>query len=133
MELTSFLDIAVSLLTLTALEIVLGIDNLVFLSIVSNRLPHAKREVTRRVGLSVALIVRILLLLTIVWIINLKHLLFSIMSHAFSGRDIFMLLGGLFLLTKSTTDIHAEITEIEEVHAKVLSKKTITRKKKYIG
>ncbi|MCX7124707.1 MAG: TerC family protein [Gammaproteobacteria bacterium] len=100
---------------MTLLEIVLGIDNLVFIAIVSSRLPAATQKLARRVGLSLALFGRFLLLLMIMWIIKLSTPLFSLYTHSFSGRDIFMILGGIFLLVKATWEIHHEL-EPEDTH-----------------
>lgn len=105
------MDIAqftINLLTLTALEIILGIDNLVFIAIVSNRLPKARQQSARRWGLSLALLGRFALLLMITWIIRLNAPLFQVLSKSFSGKDIFMFLGGIFLLVKATWEIHRE-------------------------
>jgi predicted tellurium resistance membrane protein TerC len=105
----------IALLTLTALEIVLGIDNVIFISILADRLPPSHRDRARLVGLSLAMVMRILLLLSINWIANLTDPLFHIASHGFSGRDLILLFGGLFLIGKSTTEIHAKL-EGEEEH-----------------
>jgi predicted tellurium resistance membrane protein TerC len=102
--------------TLTALEIVLGVDNVVFISILAGKLPVAQREKARRLGLGLAMFVRILLLLSIAWVVKLTSPLFSISSQEFSGRDIILLLGGLFLLAKSTHEMHGQL-EGEEGHS----------------
>jgi predicted tellurium resistance membrane protein TerC len=99
----------ISLLTLTVLEIVLGIDNVVFIAILAGKLPEGQREKARRLGLSLALITRILLLLSITWIMGLKRELFSLLGHAFTGRDLILLLGGLFLIAKATKEIHERL------------------------
>jgi len=99
----------ISLLTLTVLEIVLGIDNVVFIAILAGKLPEAQREKARRLGLSLALITRILLLLSITWIMGLKRELFSVFGHGFAGRDLILLLGGLFLIAKATKEIHEKL------------------------
>lgn len=98
----------IALVTLTALEIVLGIDNIVFIAIVTAKLPKAKQAFARRAGLGLAMIMRILLLLTLSWIMGLTKPLFnvSVIDHEFSGRDLIMLIGGLFLIGKSTFEIH---------------------------
>ena len=96
----------IALLTLIFLEIVLGIDNLVFISILTSRLPEEKKKSTQRLGVGMALLFRILLLLAISWIAKLTTPLFEVFDHAVSGRDLILLLGGLFLLAKSTTEIH---------------------------
>ncbi len=97
----------VSLLTLTSLEIVLGIDNIIFISILAGRLPEHQRSRARTLGLLLAMITRILLLLSIAWVISLTEPLFYAFEHGVSGRDIILFGGGLFLLGKSTHEIHA--------------------------
>lgn len=96
----------IALVTLTVLEIVLGIDNIVFISILVGRLPEKVRQKARMIGLSLAMVTRILLLLTLSWMIKLTNPIFSIFSNDISGRDIILIVGGLFLLAKSTTEIH---------------------------
>jgi predicted tellurium resistance membrane protein TerC len=103
-----------SLLTLTALEIVLGIDNLVFISILSNHLPVEQQSKARRTGLALAVITRLLLLASIAWLVGLTAPLFSIAGHGVSLRDLILLGGGLFLLAKGTTEIHATVEGVEE-------------------
>ena len=100
---------AVALLTLTGLEIVLGIDNIVFLAILSGKLPPEQRAKARRIGLALALGLRILLLLGLRWIMGLTQPLFSVLGHAVSGRDLILQLGGLFLIAKSTFEIHERV------------------------
>ena len=95
--------------TLTMLEVVLGIDNVVFISILSEKLPAAKRDKARVIGLGLAMVTRILLLLTLSWIIRLSDPLFTVLGQEISGRDLVLLLGGLFLLAKSTHEIHASL------------------------
>src|SRR5690242_7545444 len=95
-----------SLLTLTALEIVLGIDNLVFIAILAGRLPAAQQARARHVGLGLALITRLALLASIAWIIGLTRPLFEVFGHAVSWRDIILVAGGFFLLYKGTREIH---------------------------
>ncbi|MBI5386587.1 MAG: TerC family protein [Verrucomicrobia bacterium] len=99
----------ISLLTLTVLEIVLGIDNIVFISILAGKLPAGQQHKARQVGLSLALITRILLLLSITWIMGLKATLFTLFKHGFSGRDLILLAGGLFLIGKATHEIHEKL------------------------
>jgi predicted tellurium resistance membrane protein TerC len=99
----------VALATLTALEIVLGIDNIVFISVLAGRLPSGQRNKARTLGLALAMVTRILLLLTLTWIMTLTAPIFSIFRNAVSGRDIILLAGGLFLLAKSTHEIHASL------------------------
>jgi predicted tellurium resistance membrane protein TerC len=109
-------QILASLLTLTALEIVLGVDNLVFIAILAGRLPAERRGQARRVGLALALITRLTLLASIAWIIGLTDPLFELRGHAVSWRDIILIGGGLFLLYKGTREIHERL-EGEEPHA----------------
>jgi predicted tellurium resistance membrane protein TerC len=99
----------VALATLTALEIVLGIDNIVFITVLVGRLPAGQRNRARTLGLALAMVTRILLLLTITWIMTLTAPLFSVFKNAVSGRDLILLAGGLFLLGKSTYEIHANL------------------------
>lgn len=99
----------VALATLTALEIVLGIDNIVFISILAGRLPSYQRNKARTLGLALAMGTRILLLLTLTWIMTLTAPLFQIFKNEISGRDIILLAGGLFLLAKSTHEIHVNL------------------------
>ena len=107
-------DIWISFLTLCALEIVLGIDNLIFISILTNKLPKEQQAKARQVGLSLALIMRIGLLFSISWIMRLKADLFTIGKMGFSGRDIILLLGGLFLIYKSVKEIHEKAENSRE-------------------
>ncbi len=102
-------DIWVALLTLTALEIVLGIDNIVFLSVLTGKLPQEQQAKARRIGLGLALLMRIALLLTISWVIGLTAPIFTLFGMEFSGRDLILLGGGLFLLAKATTEIHESL------------------------
>jgi predicted tellurium resistance membrane protein TerC len=99
----------VSLLTLTVLEIVLGIDNLVFISILADKLQPGDREKARQIGLAMALITRILLLLSLSWLIGLTAPLFTVFAQEISGRDLILLIGGLFLLGKATYEIHEKL------------------------
>lgn len=99
-------EIWAALLSLTALEIVLGIDNLVFLSVTAGRLPEHQREIAQRIGLILALGMRIVLLASAVWLASLTQPIFEILDHAVSWRDVIMLGGGLFLLAKGTAEIH---------------------------
>ncbi len=96
----------IALGTLTALEIVLGIDNIIFISILVGRLPEHQRQRGRMIGLAMAMGMRILLLLSLAWIMRLSRPLFTLFTHAFSGRDLILIGGGLFLLIKSTFEIH---------------------------
>jgi predicted tellurium resistance membrane protein TerC len=99
----------IALLTLTVMEIVLGIDNIVFISILVDRLPVEQRPRARVLGLGFAMLTRILLLLSITWVMQLKEPLFSVFDHALSGKDLILLLGGLFLLWKSTKELHHKV------------------------
>lgn len=111
----------VALLTLTALEIVLGIDNIIFISILVGRLPEKQRQSARLIGLGLAMAMRILLLLSLAWIMRLTEPLFTVMEQAISGRDLILLLGGLFLVAKSTHEIHHAMTpedDTEQGHSK---------------
>src|SRR5215510_618859 len=102
-------QIWIGLLTLTALEIVLGIDNIVFISILAGRLPKEKQKKARFCGLSLAMIMRVLLLLSLSWVMHLTQPLFSLGSFAVTGRALILILGGLFLLAKSTREIHHHV------------------------
>ncbi|MBU3550234.1 TerC family protein [Polynucleobacter sp. MWH-Berg-3C6] len=99
----------VAFLTLSALEIILGIDNIIFISVIANRLPLEIREKVRRFGLIFALVTRILLLLSLSWVMSLTNPLFSINDHAISGRDLILLLGGFFLIWKASKEIYVEV------------------------
>ncbi len=99
----------ISLLTLTALEIVLGIDNIIFISILAGKLPADQQDRARKTGLMLALITRIALLASIAWMAKLTTPLFTLLDHGVSGRDLILLIGGLFLLVKSTTEIHHKL------------------------
>lgn len=120
-----FLDpeIWISLLTLTALEIVLGIDNLVFISILAGKLPQGQQSRANRVGLALAMLMRIALLLSIAWLSRLTFELFSVLEQSISGRDLILLVGGLFLIGKSTFEIHDKLEGKEgEAEANVKAK-----------
>jgi predicted tellurium resistance membrane protein TerC len=99
----------IALLTLTGLEIVLGIDNIVFISILASKLPFNQQARARTIGLTLAMITRILLLLSLTWIMRLKGPLFAVLEHEFSGRDLILLVGGIFLIWKSTHEIHERL------------------------
>jgi predicted tellurium resistance membrane protein TerC len=101
----------VSLATLTLLEIVLGIDNVIFISILAGKLPPGQQAKARTLGLALALITRILLLLSIKWLMGLTEVLFSVAGHGYSGKDLILLAGGLFLIAKGTHEIHARLEE----------------------
>jgi predicted tellurium resistance membrane protein TerC len=109
-------QIWIGLATLTALEIVLGIDNIIFISILAGKLPAEQQPKARRLGLGGAMVMRILLLLSIAWVIRLTAPLFTAVGQEISGRDLILLVGGLFLLAKATYEIHDKL-EGEEGHA----------------
>jgi predicted tellurium resistance membrane protein TerC len=111
-------EVWISLLTLTALEIVLGIDNVVFISILTGKLPPELRKRARTIGLSLAMIMRIPLLLSLSWIIKLTDPILTIAGEELSGRDLILLIGGLFLLAKSTYEIHEKL-EAREGHSNI--------------
>ncbi len=113
-ELLSDPAVWASFLTLTILEIVLGIDNVIFISIAANRLPEHQRKIGRMVGLAGALFLRVALLFSIAWIVSLKEPFFEIFSHPFSWRDLILLAGGLFLLWKASSEIFEEVEGVEE-------------------
>ena len=106
LELLSNPQTWIAFATLTALELVLGIDNIIFISILVDKLPKDKREFARRIGLFMAMFMRIGLLLVLAWIVGLVEPLFTVFSKGISGRDLILILGGLFLIWKSTTEIH---------------------------
>lgn len=106
-------EIWIAFLTLTALELVLGIDNIIFISIIVDKLPPEKREVARKIGLFLAMFMRIALLLTLSWIIGMTEPVFSAFGADFSGRDLILIGGGLFLIWKSTGEVH-QLLEGEE-------------------
>ena len=106
----------IALLTLTALEIVLGIDNIIFISILAGKLPENQQVRGRQIGLLMAMLTRILLLFSIAWLTRLTAPLFHVFSHEVSGRDLILMIGGIFLLGKSTLEIHDKL-EGEEGHA----------------
>jgi predicted tellurium resistance membrane protein TerC len=104
----------IALLTLTALEIVLGVDNIIFISILVGRLPEAQRQRARILGLGFAMATRILLLLSLAWVMTLTEPLFTITRYEISGRDLILILGGLFLLWKSVHEIHGSLEGEED-------------------
>ena len=108
-EWTSSPEAWIALVTLTVLEIVLGIDNIIFVAILADRVKEEQRARARRVGLTIAITTRILLLFSIVWIMRLTAPLFELFGHEFSGRDLILILGGVFLLFKSTREIHHKL------------------------
>ena len=106
----------VALATLTALEIVLGIDNIIFIAILSAKLPTQLQNRARLIGLTIAMVTRVLLLLSITWIMRLTTPLFGLLGRDFSGRDLILIAGGLFLLAKSTLEIHEKLEGEEHEH-----------------
>jgi len=106
-------ELIIAFLTLTFLEIVLGIDNIIFISIVTNKLPEEQQGRARRIGLLLAMGFRVVLLLGITWLIGFSEPLFSVADMEFSGRDLILLAGGLFLLGKSTMEIHHKVEGVE--------------------
>jgi predicted tellurium resistance membrane protein TerC len=125
MELLTDPQVWIALATLTALELVLGIDNIVFISILVDKLPQHKRELARRIGLFMAMFMRIGLLLVLAWIIGLTAPLFTVLAQEISGRDLILIGGGLFLIWKSTGEIHQSL-EGQEGHASGAVKATFT-------
>ncbi len=107
----------VALLTLTALEIVLGIDNVIFIAILAAKLPADQQERARRLGITMAVLTRVLLLLGITWVMRLTEPLLSIMGRGLSGRDLILLGGGMFLIAKATYEIHDKLEAVERPHA----------------
>ncbi len=107
-------NIWIAFLTLSALELILGIDNIIFISVIANRLPSDIRDRVRTFGLIFALLTRILLLLSLSWVMGLTTALFSVYDHPISGRDLILLLGGFFLLWKASSEIY---TEVEAGHS----------------
>ncbi len=123
MEILSQPEVWIALATLTALEIVLGIDNIIFISILVGNLPEQQRQRARILGLSLAMVSRLLLLFTLTFIMGLTKPLFTLFSFGFSGRDLILIFGGLFLLAKSTHEIHLslEVSEHEKQSARASS------------
>jgi len=115
MEWLSDPQIWIAFLTLTVLELVLGIDNVIFISILSGKLPESQQQKARYIGLALALIMRVLLLFSLTWVMGLTEPLFTLWNQSVSGRDLILLLGGLFLIGKSTHEIHGSL-EGEEGH-----------------
>lgn len=115
----------ITLLTLTALEIVLGIDNVIFIAILSGRLPKEQQNSARQIGLLTALATRILLLLSLTWIMSLVEPLFGVAGREFSGRDIILIVGGLFLLAKSTMEMHHSLEGHNEAPSGGAAKKFV--------
>ena len=116
MELLTSPEAWAALLTLTALEIVLGIDNVIFISVIVSRIPEPQAKQARQIGLALALIFRIMLLSVLVWLIGLTQTVFTVKNMGFSWRDIILIGGGLFLIAKATHEIHREMEAREEGH-----------------
>lgn len=127
------MEIAASLITLTVLEIVLGIDNIIFISILSSKLPKDQQAKARRIGLTLAMGLRVLLLLSISWMMKLTRPIFELPfdflgneTREFSGRDLILLFGGLFLIYKSTIEIHYKLEGQSDNHASSIKKLTLS-------
>lgn len=114
MEALFTVEAIIPFLTLFALELVLGIDNVIFISILSSRLPVEQQQKARTVGLSLAVITRVILLFSLSWVIGLTDPIFTVFSEEISGRDLILLIGGLFLIAKSTHEIHQKLEAHEE-------------------
>lgn len=118
MEFLADPQIWLAFLTLTALEIVLGIDNIIFISVLTGRLPEAERARGRFFGLALAMVMRILLLLSLTWVMKLTDPLFVTFGEAISGRDLILLMGGAFLIAKSTQEVHNSLEGmVQDEHA----------------
>lgn len=111
------MEALIALVTLSALEIVLGIDNIIFISILSDKLPEHQRARARFLGLGLALVMRILLLFSITWILGLQEPLFAVWGNEFSGKDLILILGGLFLMGKATYEIHHKVEMADQPHS----------------
>ncbi len=122
---TSSPEAWIALLTLTVMEIVLGIDNIVFISILVDKLPVEQRPRARFLGLGFAMLTRILLLLSITWVMQLKNPLFSVIGREISGKDLILIIGGLFLLYKATIEIHAKVEGHEEEEKNLATKSAL--------
>jgi predicted tellurium resistance membrane protein TerC len=125
MELLTNPQAWIAFATLTALELVLGIDNIIFISILVDKLPRAKQEIARRLGLFMAMFMRIGLLLVLAWIVGLVEPLFTVLQQEISGRDLILIAGGLFLIYKSTGEIHQSL-EGEAEHSQSAVQATLT-------
>jgi len=119
MEILTSPEAWIAFATLTALELVLGIDNIIFISILVDKLPKEKRELARNIGLFMAMFMRIGLLLVLSWIVGLVEPMLTVLGQAISGRDAILILGGLFLIWKSTTEIHQSIEGAEHENASI--------------
>lgn len=126
MELLTSPEAWIAFATLTALELVLGIDNIIFISILVDKLPKERRELARKIGLFMAMFMRVGLLLVLAWIVGLVAPLFTVLGQEISGRDLILILGGLFLLWKSTSEIHQSIEGGEHGHGSKAVQATFT-------
>ena len=126
MELLTDPQVWIAFATLTALELVLGIDNIIFISILVDKLPKERQEFARRLGLFMAMFMRIGLLLALAWIVGLVAPLFTVLGKEISGRDLILILGGLFLIWKSTSEIHQSVEGSESGHGAKAVKATFT-------
>lgn len=111
MELLTQPEAWIAFVTLTALELVLGVDNIVMITVLADRLPESRQTVARRAGLGLAMVARIGLLFSLTWLLRLEEILFEILGRGFSGRDLILLAGGAFLIAKATHEIHVELEE----------------------
>src|SRR5262245_4764738 len=125
LELLSDPKIWLGFLTLTALELVLGIDNVIFISILVDKLPRRRRRLARTIGLTLAMVMRIGLLFTVSWLVGLTAPLFTVRGQELSGRDLILIAGGLFLVWKGTKEIH-EALEGEERQARIRVRATFS-------
>jgi predicted tellurium resistance membrane protein TerC len=114
-----------ALVTLVVMEVVLGIDNLIFISILSNKLPEHQRQRVRRIGIGLALIMRLALLSIIAWLVGLTQPVFELMGHAFSWKDMILIAGGLFLVWKATKEIHHSVDPVPSENHDLLDKKDV--------
>ena len=126
MELLTEPAVWLSLITLTAMEIVLGIDNVIFISILTDKLPHGQQPLARRIGLSLALILRLALLFAITWVMGLTAPLITLVGKGFTGRDLILLGGGLFLIVKATREIHENLEVVHRQHEAPSGKSAFT-------
>ncbi|MCJ8521368.1 putative tellurium resistance membrane protein TerC [Pseudorhizobium tarimense] len=116
----------VALVTLVVMEVVLGIDNLIFISILTNKLPPEHRERARKIGIGLALVMRLGLLGTVAWIVQLTNPLFEVLGHAFSWKDLILIAGGLFLVWKATKEIHHSVDPVDHKEDMVGTTASIT-------
>jgi predicted tellurium resistance membrane protein TerC len=121
MELLTDPQAWIAFATLTALELVLGIDNIIFISILVDRLPPERREFTRRIGLFLAMFMRLALLFTLAWMVGMTATLFTVLGQDISGRDLILIAGGLFLIWKATGEIHGLVEGEDESHERKMA------------